>query len=295
MPKRSNDFQHLVKVIYDAMSRVDGAVVTECAMLAEPDGTQREIDIFIERTVADIPIRLAIECRDRSRKSDVDWIDGLIGKFRNLKIDKVVAVCRRGFSGGAIAKAVASNIELRILQECLGHDWSTEFLRLGFAAFEFVPRVESVAISLEPPPTEAVGSTAVVEMPNGVTQPLSAVVNACLAKNVVPRLKAYVEQEFLSKLPPLADLTRKWEISVPVEILDVWIRTTSGSRHRVTRMTFDIVAESHATISSVQHFNYGSSALASIGSLSFADETHKMRVVQIAGQKQLTVNITKPR
>ena len=125
MPKRSDDFQHLVKVIHDAISRVEGATVTESAMLPEPDGTLREVDILLERSVADVPIRLAIECRDRSRKSDVEWIDGLIGKFRNLKVDKIIAVCRRGFSAGAAAKAAASNIELRVLAECLTHEWSS--------------------------------------------------------------------------------------------------------------------------------------------------------------------------
>jgi hypothetical protein len=295
MPKRSNDFQRLVKVIYDAMSGVDGVMVTESAMLSEPDGTRREIDILLERTVADVLVRLAVECRDRSRKSDVDWIDGLIGKFKNLKIEKVIAVCRRGFSSAAIAKAHANNIEIRVLEECLAHNWSNEFVRLGFAAFEFVPSVRSVEFTLEPPPTEEIKPDMLVEMPGavGTTQPLVALVNACLVENVIPRVKAYVEHEFLSKLPPLAELTRTWVFMVPVEIRDVWINTASGSRHKVISMHFEIAGDSHATVSSVQHFQYGRSALASVGSLSFGIGSHKMRVVQVAGQKRLTASITK--
>jgi hypothetical protein len=295
MPKRSNDFQHLVKVIYDAISKVEEARVTESAMLTEPDGTLREVDILLERTVADVPIRLAVECRDRSRKSDVDWIDGLIGKFRNLQVDKIVAVCRRGFSPAAIAKAAANKIELRVLSECLTHEWSSEFMRLGFATLEFAPELRTVEIALEPSEAEGIGPSCLVEdlAVSAAQRSLEQFVFACFVECVAPHIKRYIEQEFLTKLPPLADLTRLWEFTVPIEIQDAWVVSNIGVRHRIAHMLFGVVAQSRADIAPIKHYQYGTTALASEGELNFGTRVHKMRVVQVTGQKSLTASIIK--
>lgn len=295
MPKRSNDFQRLVKIIHDAISKVEGATVIESAMLPEPDGTLREIDILLERSIADVPVRLAIECRDRTRKSDVDWIDGLVGKFRNLKVDKIVAVCRKGFSVGATAKAAANNIELRVLTECLTHEWSSEFVRLGFAMFEFKPELRTVEITLDPPLLQCIEATSVVESIDASVTPLTLqqLVFACFVENVAPRIKQHVEREFLAKLPPLGDLTRSWEFTVPVEVRDAWVVADTGTRHRISHMLFGVAAQSRANISPVRHYQYGATALASEGHLKVGAEMHKMSVVQIAGQQSLTATITK--
>ena len=61
MPKRSNEFQTLIKSIYDAMKKVEGGSVTESAILNEPDGTPREIDILIEREIYGHKLNIAIE------------------------------------------------------------------------------------------------------------------------------------------------------------------------------------------------------------------------------------------
>jgi len=295
MPKRSNDFQHLVKVIHDAISKVEGATVTESAMLPEPDGTLREVDILLERSVADVPIRLAIECRDRSRKSDVDWIDGLVGKFRNLKVDKIVAVCRKGFSAGAAAKAAANSIELRVLTECLTHEWSSEFMRLGFAMFEFKPELRTVEITLDPVQAQGIEPTSIVESgdASATQRTLEQLVFACFVENVAPRIKQHVEREFLATLPPLADLTRSWEFTVPVDVRDTWVVAKTGTRHRIAHMLFGVAAQSRADVSLVRHYKYGTTALASEGHLNVGSEMHKMSVVQVAGQKSLTASITK--
>ena len=293
MPKRSNDFQRLVKLIHDAIATIEGATVTESAMLSESDGTLREVDILLERRIADVQIRIAIECRDRSRKSDVDWIDGLIGKFRSLKVEKVIAVCRRGFSAAATTKANANNIELRTLEQSLKHEWKEEFLKLGFAAFEFTPQLRAVEIKFDPAPVEPIAVDILLDLPEGApTRTVASVIQACFVEHVIPQIKAYIEKEFLSAGPALADLTRSWEFTVPVEVHDVWVVTDAKTRHQMTQLTFEVVARSVATPSEVQHFKYGSTALASVGALNFASSTHTMKVIQVAGHKQLTINVT---
>ncbi len=292
MPKRSNEFQRLVKLIHEAFSSTDGTIVTESALLLEPDGTPREVDILVERSVSDVAIRLAIECRDRSRKSDVEWIDGLIGKFKNLKIDKVIAVCRSGFSAAASSKAEANKFELRVLEECLENEWASEFMRLGIAMFNFTPRILSVEITIDPTAQTPISMETTVEFtPLGAaTISVGQLVLACFQKNIAPRVKKYVEDEFLAKNPPLADLTKSWAITVPVDINDTWVKDPTGSRHRLVSMKYEVGAESFTEISSVRHFQYGTTAIASEGEIKVGQDIRKVRVVQVAGQNTLTVN-----
>lgn len=168
MPQRSNDFQRLVKTIHDAMIKVDGGTVTESALLLEPDGTRREVDILLERRIADVTVRLAVECRDRSRRSDVEWIDALIGKFQRLDVDKIVAVSSTGFTAAAASKAAEHNIEVRALKQCFAGDWRAEFSSLGFAALEILPRVKQVQAVFVPPVTEVISKATTVVCPGQV-------------------------------------------------------------------------------------------------------------------------------
>jgi len=97
MPKRTNDFQTLIKFIYDRITPADGTV-TESAMIYDKDSnTLREVDILIEHKISGHTIKIAVECRDRSRKDTIEWIDGLVGKTSSLNVDKVVAVSKKGF------------------------------------------------------------------------------------------------------------------------------------------------------------------------------------------------------
>jgi hypothetical protein len=101
VPPRSNEFQRLVKVIYEQI-KPEGASVTESAMLREKgSSTEREVDVLVEARLADTVVRLAVECRDRSRRDDIEWIDQLIGKYRDLPVDKIIAVSASGVTKSA--------------------------------------------------------------------------------------------------------------------------------------------------------------------------------------------------
>jgi hypothetical protein len=124
MPKRTNEFQQLVAYIYSKITPIGGKV-TESAELAE-DGSliKREIDILIEHKVAGIELKIAVECRDRTRDQTVEWIDALIGKYSRLTVNKIVAVSSSGFSGEAERKAAAHNIDTITADEAARVDWA---------------------------------------------------------------------------------------------------------------------------------------------------------------------------
>ena len=124
MPKRTNEFQQLVAYIYSKIAPMGGKV-TESAELSE-DGsvTKREIDILIEHRVAGVEIKIAIECRDRSRDETVEWIDSLVGKYSRLRVNKVVAVSSSGFSNEAQRKASTHGIDTITAEEARQVDWT---------------------------------------------------------------------------------------------------------------------------------------------------------------------------
>ena len=135
MPKRSNQFQKLIKFITDQLVP-EGATVEESVELEEmgvDNSSKREVDILIQYDIGIAPIRIAIECRDRTRKDDITWIDGIAGKYKNLPVNKVIAISNSGFSSTALQKAELNNIETLTLEEATKMEWQKHFLKLGIA------------------------------------------------------------------------------------------------------------------------------------------------------------------
>jgi hypothetical protein len=117
MPRKTNDFQTLIKRIYEQIVP-GGGTVTESGMVYDKDaGILREVDILVEYKYAGHEFRFMVECRSRSRKDTVEWIDGLIGKSKSLAVNKVVAVSSKGFAASAITKARANGIETFTLEK----------------------------------------------------------------------------------------------------------------------------------------------------------------------------------
>lgn len=137
MTKRTNAFQKAIFYIHDQLKDTD-ATVTESTELREQkveSPIDREVDVLIEKKIANNTYRIAIECRDRSKIDDIQWIDSIIGKYINLQVDRKIAVSKAGFSKNAIVKARSASIELRTLKEITKFDWKSEYENLGFADF----------------------------------------------------------------------------------------------------------------------------------------------------------------
>ncbi len=125
MPKRTNDFQNLIAHIYEQLRPTD-AQVTESAMVRDQEtGELREVDILIEYMVAGHPMKIGVECRDRSRKESVGWIEELVGKKNALHLNKAIAVSSKGFTGAAERKAKRNGIEVHSLLDAEKVDWAS--------------------------------------------------------------------------------------------------------------------------------------------------------------------------
>jgi hypothetical protein len=131
MPKRTNDFQELIATIYEQITP-QGGKVSESAMVFDRDTkTLREVDILLEYRYAHHDFKMVIECRDRSRKDSVEWIDALIGKTGSLTVNKVVAVSKEGFTDTAKNKAQNYGIDTLTVEEAVETDWARYPIRPG--------------------------------------------------------------------------------------------------------------------------------------------------------------------
>src|SRR5215210_7497541 len=187
MPKRTNEFQQLMHYIYGQIVP-EGATVTESAFLKERDSdSEREVDILIEHEIAGTTVRIAVECRDRSRSDSIEWIDSLIGKYRDLAVDKVIAVNRLGFAERAVQKATANRIDTRTLEEALDTDWSEEFIKLGIVKLTYRTSPKQVWIDTKPPLAgQAKPSDPVTDQEGNVLGTLNEVIADCFERRVQP-------------------------------------------------------------------------------------------------------------
>jgi len=111
-PKPSREFEKLV-------AQVEGALVGQHAKVTSPDRIQdkdvatrhlREIDVSIRMKVGSAPTLVIIECRNRGRKQDVEWVEQVKAKRDSVGADKAIMVPSCGLTPLAQQKAAAYGI-----------------------------------------------------------------------------------------------------------------------------------------------------------------------------------------
>jgi len=94
-------------------------------------GKLRQIDILVERQIADFKLRIAIDCKCYKRKLSVDDVEQFLGTLNDIRVSKGVLVTAKGYSKTAFQRAQneARDIELRIVTP----DRLSEFQHIGNA------------------------------------------------------------------------------------------------------------------------------------------------------------------
>lgn len=116
MPQRSNQFQKLIYLVKQQVAK--GSEVTESKMLPDSvTGTNREVDIYIESSVAEHTVCICLECRDRKRKADVTWVEEMKTKHERLPTNALVLISSSGFTKEAQKVAQIYGFELLSLEE----------------------------------------------------------------------------------------------------------------------------------------------------------------------------------
>jgi hypothetical protein len=232
VPKRSNEFQRLIKKIYDQLAPA-GAKVTESAELSERGAKKkREVDVLVEGEFAGTAIKMAIECRDRSRKNDVEWIDGLIGKYRDIDVQRVIAVSKTGFSETAAEKAKNNRIETRSLKEAMETDWPAELMKLGLGRINLQYRIARYTARTNPG-WQSDSPPAFIEDAAGARTKFDD-----FLKQLTPSIGAVVSKKAFGRFRTVADLTATFMEDVTATPSAARLVSEEGISYDLVQVTF---------------------------------------------------------
>ena len=106
------------------VARIEGTLAPLGAVVRSPDhivdlvtGSRREVDASIRFPAGTTSILITIECRKRTARQDVRWIEELATKLEKIGASKTIAVSSTGFSAPARKTARLKGIELRRLHQ----------------------------------------------------------------------------------------------------------------------------------------------------------------------------------
>jgi hypothetical protein len=304
MPKRSNEFQRLIQHIHEQIVPT-GASVRESVELQERgSGSRREVGVLIECPLIDSITRIAVECRDRARSGDVEWIDALIGKYRDLPVHQIIAVSSKVFTRGAVAKAASSDprIELRSLRQALDADWPAELTRVGMATIGTTVSVERIRILTDPPWSSAQPPTHVTSDAKEQTFPEYFQDCIKLAHPELSRAFMKASQEVVKTVEDLKKGRYRGKFVVTAKNPTTF-QSATGGQHRFVSMTCHAVVGATVVDVPVERRLYGAAQVGvSSGMVRRNDGTEfRLTAVQVPGKdvspyvERVETNQRKPR
>lgn len=256
MPKRSNDFQTLIKTIYEQIVP-EGGKVTESGMVYDNEaGDLREVDILIEYRYAGHNFSFIIECRDRSRSESIEWIDALIGKSKSLNVNKVIAVSSKGFTRSAIKKARENAIETLTLRQAQETDWVNIPVRPGIVVMTGdVYHIKDVYYlhDGEYLDINKLGLDSDVEYDGYIIGNLRDLIVSFFRELLAPRIDDYKKENFPNIFRTVEDLDRDLVIESEHDWPLISVLTISGERVEVSRVKFIVVGTRKSTQIEEEH------------------------------------------
>jgi len=116
-PPNWREFEKLVARIEEDSRPLGWVVRSPDRIRCKITAKFREVDASIRIPSEHSAKLIIVECRERSSRQDVTWIEQLATKKKNLGADTVIAVSSKGFSTDALKLAVHYEIQLRTLGE----------------------------------------------------------------------------------------------------------------------------------------------------------------------------------
>lgn len=288
MPKRSNSFQRLVASIAAQLAPA-GAKVTESHQTEERglDGILREIDTLIEFDSGLMTVRVGIESRDRSRKSDIEWIDSIIGKYVDLPVHAKIAVSRKPFSKSAQKKAARHGIKLLSMREAEEVDWIGRFVNIGAATLMQRLHLVRIQFTTIPPMGCAVAATQPLVRTDGVRHEDVTVgeLRDGLWPDIHARMEKYLRENFMEVHKTLADLDRPMVIADKLPLRN-WALPKESTLHVVTHMTWiALVTKKHEKVPVTREM-LGDVALITSGTATVKNKKLRFSAVQANGKPE---------
>lgn len=227
----------------------------------------REVDILIEYKVAGHSIKIAIECRDRSRKATVEWIDSLLGKTKSLDVNKIVAVSKKGFTETARTKATSYGIDTLTLEEANEKDWESYLFKPGIV-LRTPERFTLIKVLYwsgnEYLKLSQLGINSTVEYQGQPIGTVKQLVEMLFQDFLVPIMSTYIKENFFSIFKNLADLKKAMLIEKEQEITPVIISSPGCEPLEVSKVKF-VVLGTRETQTVEQHHTIFNDKMLSVG------------------------------
>jgi hypothetical protein len=286
MPKRTNDFQRLIHYIYSQLAPKDVCVIESALLREHPNNVEREVDILLEQNIFGMAMRIAIECRGRSRTDDIEWIDSLIGKFQNLDVHKVIAVSKSGFSKGAITKAAASSIETRTLKQALDTDWSAEFAKITLLSWTRATSVEAKVTTI-PQISQLHYQACFVVEDKDIIGTLEDVLKDIYEFELEDEFNQYFVETLSDIIKTVDDFDREVFIDEIIEFENLFVHDINNQIYKLASATFTYKTVFEKNQENLKHYTHYKS-LISRGMVN--DETtqkpYDVTIVQIEGKDE---------
>lgn len=296
MPKRTNDFQTLIKFIYERITP-EGGAVTESAMVYDKDSrTLREVDILIEHKISGHTIKIAVECRDRSRKDSIEWIDSLVGKISSLDVNKVVAVSKKGFAQAAIDKAKSCGIDTLSIEAASEKDWESYFIKPGLALISnqaFALKNVLYAINGEYREISDLGIDSDIELKGELAGTVKEVFEWIFLEVIVPQTQAHLKEHMLEIFKTYADLTKTIYLEKEIKFNELHVIPSKGQKIEISTVKFIYLGTQEVIDVKQRHSRFNNKMISTSKHIDNDDSLLAFKILQDPDTRQLHVNWSK--
>jgi hypothetical protein len=297
MPKRTTREQRLVKKIYQSMATAAAKVEESQEITERGRNAKREIDLLLEQKVFGTPIRIAVEVRGRKRKDTLEWIDVLVGKYKDMNVQKIIAISASGFTGEALNKARDEHIDTLTLAQAEDLDWPNEFTKIGIARVVRTDSPHSANIVTDPPMPGPFSDDLLVGSESEAFCKLSE-----FAQLIYSRSKDAIGKKLAEMAPTLvlADLQQNMMLTeIPIRPANpTHLHLPDGSCPRITSFTLRMLSKFQVDVQKVQHYVLGDQPLAVASVATLQDDASgdaaSWTVVQTAGNPGLARLFSEP-
>lgn len=189
MPRRHNIFQDLLAAIHQELA--SPCLVVESEMLRDAStGQAREVDLVIRSSVGGYEVVLALECTDRNRPVDVEWVEQMWSKHSKLPTNKLILVSKSGYTATAHAKARSLGVEALGLDAARQVNWTRyvdQHSKLWLVTVHTVPVMLVVSPTYSPDhPYQGIPARTTFSDPEELVRATAVeIANALLAKKQV--------------------------------------------------------------------------------------------------------------
>lgn len=149
MSNKGKKLEKTVRLIQETLKDSVNTQIFSNYKIPNESGRKREIDVLIISKLNDFEIKIAIECKDFSRKIPVEKIEAFNSKcLRIADINKKVFVSSKGYQADAIEAANHFDIELMTAHE-VTPDVVRRWLPISQLSLRLLPRFKDVVLYLD--------------------------------------------------------------------------------------------------------------------------------------------------